>query len=156
MRYIFYYLYHYFISNSRHGTHSPFVYAMADQVIYNKKLETPKQIKIPHNLKVSKETLIKKILFFLELKGLSADIKEDQYAYWIGKNHNEDSETLLKAVENGKILIVDHPYNIKQQKLWKSLIKDDRVVVSINLFHFGIVLHRKGQYKQNFLLVFSS
>src|SRR5690606_3191570 len=35
MRYYFDYIYHFLVSNSRHGTHSPFVYALTEKVIYN-------------------------------------------------------------------------------------------------------------------------
>ena len=156
MRYALQNIYHFFVSNSRHGTHSPFVYALTDQVIYNSSYTPHRLIAFPAGFNPPYLNLLRKILSFWEIDSLSEDL-QDQHsqAFWLGLNSQVDLEQLLSMVSRGKILIVHAPYNKQQQRLWRSLIRDTRVVVSINLFHFGIVLHRDGQRKENFLLRYS-
>ncbi|MGO1519937.1 MAG: hypothetical protein ACTHZ1_01050 [Sphingobacterium sp.] len=156
MRYALQNIYHFLVSNSRHGTHSPFVYALTDQVIYNSSYKPRRFIAFPAGFNPPYLNLLRKILSFWEIDNLSEDL-QDQHsqAFWLGLNSQVDLEQLLSMVSRGKILIVHAPYNKQQQRLWRSLIRDTRVVVSINLFHFGIVLHRDGQRKENFLLRYS-
>lgn len=80
---------------------------------------------------------------------LSDDLQNpDAQSYLV--NGEEDSEVILPLIDAGKIIVFHEPY--KQKRQWKKLIADQRVTVSINLFHFGILLKRDGQRKQDFLL----
>lgn len=152
MRYLLSYIYHFFISNSRHGTHSPFVYSLAEKVIYNPVYKSRQHVDYPEGFSPKYWNLLNKILSYWEVPNLNTDLKDSiAKAYWIeGPEHNFPE--LLNLVEQGKILIVHQPYQKAQKRLWKNLIADERVIVSINLFHFGIVLKRDGQRKEDFLL----
>ncbi len=155
MRYFLYYIYHYFISNSRHGTHSPFVYALADQVVYNKQYQADASVSYPDRFQVPYQLLLHRILYYLEVSsigiGNSLDDKSVD-AFWFNRVQDEDIETILNLIAAGKIVVMDKPYSKYQFKAWKDLISDQRVTVSINLFHFGILLKRDAQHKEDFLL----
>jgi hypothetical protein len=152
MRYLISYLYHFIVSNSRHGTHSPFVYDLASKVIYNVAYKSSNHVDFPVGFNPKYLPLLKKILSYWKFEKLGDDINnKDVNAYWINQP-NIEVEELLKLVDEGKILIVDKPYSVKNKGLWNKLIDDRRVIVSINMFHFGIVLKREGQRKEDFLL----
>lgn len=153
MRYFLYYIYHYFISNSRHGTHSPFVYALADQVVYNKEYQADASVSYPDSFQVTYQQLLHRILSYLEVSSLSNSLgAESVDAFWVHRVQDEDIETILNLIAAGKIVVMDKPYSKYQFKAWKDLISDQRVTVSINLFHFGILLKRDAQHKEDFLL----
>lgn len=149
MRYYFDYIYHFLVSNSRHGTHSPFVYALTEKVIYNPSYKSPNFVEFTEGFNPNYFPLLKKILSFWEVNMLSDDLQNlDAQSYLV--NGEEDSEVILPLIDAGKIIVFHEPY--KQKRQWKKLIADQRVTVSINLFHFGILLKRDGQRKQDFLL----
>lgn len=149
MRYYFDYIYHFFVSNSRHGTHSPFVYALTEKVIYNPNYKGQNFVEFPEGFKPNYIPLLKKIWSFWEVNTLSKDLQDmGAQSYWI--DGKEDADVILSLIDAGKIIVFHEPY--QQKRLWKKLIADPRVTVSINLFHFGILLKREGQRKQDFLL----
>lgn len=149
MRYYFDYIYHFFVSNSRHGTHSPFVYALTEKVIYNPNYKGQNFVEFPEGFKPNYIPLLKKIWSFWEVNTLSKDLQDmGAQSYWI--DGKEDADVILSLIDAGKIIVFHEPY--QQKRLWKKLIADKRVTVSINLFHFGILLKREGQRKQDFLL----
>ena len=149
MRYYFDYIFHFLVSNSRHGTHSPFVYALTEKVIYNPSYKSPNFVKFPEDFNPDYFPLLKKILSFWEANELSMDLKNlEAQSYWI--DGKADSDLILPLIDAGKFIVFHEPYKHKEQ--WKKLITDQRVTVSINLFHFGILLKRDGQRKQDFLL----
>lgn len=149
MRYYFDYIYHFLVSNSRHGTHSPFVYALTEKVIYNPSYKGQNFVEFPEGFKPNYFPLLKKIWSFWEVNTLSKDLQDrGAQSYWI--DGKEDSDVILSLIDAGKIIVFHEPYQQKRQ--WEKLIADQRVTVSINLFHFGILLKREGQRKQDFLL----
>lgn len=153
MWYVLSYIHHFLASNSRHGTHSPFVYALADQVIYNRDNKKIGQVEFPAECNLKYKPLLNKILVYLSITKVSKDDHNTSAdAYWICSPEDMDVEKVLNAVKGGKLVILDEPYKRAHRKFWRTMIKDPRVIVSINLFHFGIVLHREGQYKEDFLL----
>jgi len=152
MRYLISYIYHFFVSNSRHGTHSPFVYSLAEQVIYNPEYKCLSIVDYPEGFNPKYKDLLNKILGFWKLSEISKDINNpDPTVYWVNSSV-KDINKLLELVDKGKVLIIHEPYKKNQAGLWKGLIEDERVTVSINLFHFGIVMKREGQRKEDFLL----
>ena len=152
MRYLLNYLYHFFVSNSRHGTHSPFVYALAEKALYNPSYESTYKVQFPAGFHPKYLNHLNKVLSFWQIPGLSERLEDvDAQAYWVC-NTNASREDLLEKISQGKIIVLDRPYQASQKKLWENLIADDRVIVSLNFFHYGILLNRKGQRKEDFLL----
>lgn len=152
MRFLLSYTYHFVVSNSRHGTHSPFVYALAEKVIYNPSFKSASYVDMPDGLTGKFTPLLRNILAFWKLDRLSADL-EDQTApaYWVDAPSISE-ESILQHLHRGKVVFLHKPYARKHRSLWQNLIADERVVVSINLFYFGILIHRSGQRKEDFLL----
>ena len=71
MQFYLKYLRHYLISHSRHGTHSPFVYKLVDEVLYRK--PTVEQLDaVPLFYKRAGKRAIKKYLFLERFLGAFA------------------------------------------------------------------------------------
>ncbi len=141
---------HFLKANSRHGTHSPFVYRLAEEVIYAKKPPVEPEVIFPSDFPWRYRSLLAALLSSIELKELQvfeADKQAD--VVWVDLNQ-VSSEMLLSLLEQGAVIIVHEPH--KAKRLWHNMIADRRVVVSIDLFHFGILMQREGQRKEDFVL----
>ncbi|MGN0002032.1 MAG: hypothetical protein ACI35V_01230 [Sphingobacterium composti] len=124
---------HYITANSRHGTHSPFVYALADELIYNK------------NIRRSK-SLIEDVVQYYVSRGISQD------KFIITDFNSQDIVDLAKLQEEYFMLFVKNIHHTDTEHKWEQMQKDERFVVLIDLFEFGIVCKRKEQPKEYFKL----
>ncbi|TDS15963.1 hypothetical protein B0I21_102280 [Sphingobacterium paludis] len=141
---------HFIIANSRHGTHSPFVYGLADQVIYKKANLGSVAVSFPSSFSWRYRKLLGAMLSHMGVNTLTTLYSEQPgAAIWIDPRH-DPMANLFDLLEAGKIIIVHEPYRSKQ--LWNQWNADPRVIVSIDLFHVGLLLQRDGQRKENFLL----
>lgn len=150
MRYYWELIRHFLTANSRHGTHSPFVYALAEKVVYAKAGTTTSPNVIPANLSFRYRCLLHDLLSALDVGQM--DIYPHSLhgqAVWVDLNM-VSREDLIPLLSKGTAVIVHEPYQSKSK--WQDLIADPAVVVSIDLFHFGILLHRTEQRKENFRL----
>ncbi|WP_353546504.1 hypothetical protein [Rhinopithecimicrobium faecis] len=154
LKYYFDYLHHFFSSHSRHGTHSPFVYRLAEEVIYTKKIQKlgrrePKE-----------SALLKEILCYYS--GYKITIYTDRLAYYTALQVTGVCIYPLSLAEGGvnhfqenELVLIDEPYyTVAHKRLWQHWQQDNRVVVSIDLFHFGLIFFRAGQRKEHFKLRF--
>ena len=67
---------------------------------------------------------------------------------------NYFEQCLEKAVE-GSVFIFDDIYWSDEMKVaWQEIKKNEKVTVTIDLFYFGIVLFRKKQVKEHFVIRF--
>lgn len=153
---MFYYwrmLRHFFISNSRHGTHSPFVYKLADEVIYRKEPAERSSVILPHPFSKSYRNLLQDILAHLGVCEMHKQPTQDKQAALFFGHAEVDEDRIKLALQRGQLVVVDEPHRNGQVKAqWNRLIQDPSVVVSIDLFHFGLLLHRVGQRKEHFRL----
>lgn len=70
-------------------------------------------------------------------------------------SHNELIVYLLSLVHKDSVIIIDGiRTNRKLQTLWKMLIQQQDVIVSLDLFHLGILFFDKKYYKRNYKLSF--
>lgn len=137
---------HFILSNSRHGTHSPFVYRLADEVIY-----TSAKQKVRGGSK--SDLLIKEIATYYGVA-----IKQDKSA-WSGALDVSIEKLQLEEVVDLQhhftfLFLRDIHKNASTKKMWNLLSKEDSITVTIDLFYFGIVCHREGQRKEHFKLRF--
>lgn len=175
MHYHLKYLRHYLVSHSRHGTHSPFVYQLVDQVLYRQ--PTADELNaIPLCYKRAGKTAIKKYLFLERLLRtfafdtfkISASVVQQDLLTLFKQNRSDDVVrfihyidtdddylSVLAHVNEHDILIIEKPHTSKKhEKHWELLKQSERVVVTIDLFHLGLIFFRKGQRKEDFIIRF--
>lgn len=137
---------HFILSNSRHGTHSPFVYRLADEVIY-----TATKQKARGGSK--SDLLIKEIAAYYGVA-----IKQDKSA-WSGALDVSIEELQLEEVVDLQhrftfLFLRDIHKSLSNTRRWNNLTEEDSITVTIDLFYFGIVCQREGQRKEHFKLRF--
>lgn len=125
---------HYLFANSRHGTHSPFVYALADELIYNKNI--PRGVSLMEDIQ---DYYIKKL----------NKQKTDFLVTTLKEKTLEDIAGLQDCYFMIFLQGIHHKDCIRQ---WKSMQDDKRFIVLIDLFEFGIVCKRTEQPKETFRL----
>jgi len=145
MGYYFDLVWHFLSSNSRHGTHSPFVYKLATDVIYHKG-EVSNQGR-------SEEVLKLEVALFL-ISEMST-IQTSNFAIKDLDISKFTVDEILHVINKDKVVILTGVYKDKQSKnKWSALKADQNVVVTVDLFHFAVLIVRKEQPKENFKLRF--
>jgi len=142
MRYYFDLICHYLTSNSRHGTHSPFVYKMADEVIYEK---SKGGLKTNASNKMAYKILIEEIIEYYTSASTIYLVNTEEYSL----------EDIIRLQREYDFIFFDAIYkNMQNKKKWSALVADPNIVVTIDLFYFGIIISRNEQLKENFKLRF--
>ncbi|WP_293904867.1 MULTISPECIES: hypothetical protein [unclassified Sphingobacterium] len=175
MNYTLKYWRHYFVSHSRHGTHSPFVYKLVDEVIYQKASkarvsELPQFIQNESKVEQKKYALIDRLLktFVYDDFSYWADRPLESYrsllqnqcgSYAYRHVYYIDLDDLdlnfLEHVGDRDLLIINEPHlSEKREAYWNKLKQHNRIVVTIDLYRIGLVYFRKEQRKENFLIRF--
>lgn len=153
MRYYWDLIRHFFVANSRHGTHSPFVYDLASRVIYPVSRVQPQMLDVPVDFNPKYRSLLLDMLTYMEIK---------KVAYFGSATHSDalfadlgetSVDEITEVVRLGKVIIVHEPFQSRETKrAWQKLVQSADITVSINLFHFGLLMQRKEQRKENFVL----
>ena len=150
LAYTFNYIWHRLRSNSRHGTHSPFVYRLVDEVVYNYHAEVPERVTGYRPQKVN--DLLNRLIH----NWLMDDTGDREYVL-IGP-HSDQAEVfehLLPNTHSGTLLIFQGIYQNKTNRAaWRIIAAHPEVRVSIDLFYIGLVFFREGQRKENFRIRF--
>ncbi|MDR2281726.1 MAG: hypothetical protein LBE37_00875 [Sphingobacterium sp.] len=147
MQYLWRLFFHFFSSNSRHGTHSPFVYSMADEVIYAKSQRT--------NVANKQQLLLSDIAAYFEVDYVSSPLEIGSDKALIIENGMEDVDQLAILQKQFRYLVISDIYKDNGRKLlWESIGRDSRFIVCIDLFYYGLVFYRKEQPKELFKLRF--
>ena len=133
MVYFFKKIAHFLTANSRHGTHSPFVYALADQLIYNKRIDRS-------------DSLITDIIRYYNDIGITDEL-------FLVTDFCEFSIDELSDLQGQYFMIfIKNIHAAGNLKKWNAMQSDERFIVLIDLFEFGIVCKRKEQPKETFKL----
>lgn len=152
----FYWLLHYSYSNTLHGTHSPFVYAFLEKVVYQQSAVYPKIIGLI--LRISK-FMPKGVMVFvyadesnakslaeLGIKAHPVQSAEELLALYHQHKEKQDAESAMVFT------------NLYQDKnslaAWKKICADARNNVSIDLFHTGVLFFDQKKPKEHFRIYY--
>ena len=153
MRYYWDMICHFLVSNSRHGTHSPFVYGLASRVIYHASRLHPQTMSAPSHFNPSYKNLLFAMLTYMQVEELDYLGQSVQAKALLADLQSHSVDEIIDAIRQGKVIVVHEPFRTRKTKqIWQTLIQSEDIVVSINLFHFGLLLHRTEQRKENFRL----
>ncbi len=121
-------------ANSRHGTHSPFVYTLADELIYNKNISR------------------------------SVSLIDDIQRYYMQQLHKQKQDFLVISLKDrsvDEIAVLQDDYFMiflqdvhrgETESRWTAMQTDPRFIVLIDLFEFGVLCKRTEQPKETFKL----
>jgi len=134
------YALHFLMSHSRHGTHSPFVYQLVDEVIYAPGKEGEPREKVQRLM-----------------SRLASRFKSD---FVVAGGDNVETITsqlgqTWSQLHAGSVLVLNDIYRSRRMKaLWRIVQERPDVTVTIDLFHLGLVFFHKGQAKEDFRIRF--
>ncbi len=159
IRYAFDFVTHWLSANTRHGTHSPFVYRLLDEVVYIDRIaEVPLPVSFS-SLKLNQvvqriiedhganQPMVYDLADPFEIKPAAAVIVQLS----VNVKPKQALERLLAASQPDTLLIIPGIYRNKWvKKVWDTVKAYPNVTVSIDFFHFGLLYFHKGQAKENF------
>lgn len=147
------YIWHFLSSHSRHGTHSPFVYDLADKAIYSANIA--QSINGEEKIGPSYKNTLLRILNHLGVRSI-ANLRDSGAVYaeaLILPAHAISQDKIEQYLHEGKLIVIEGIYRDKlSKKNWKAVTTLPVVTVAIDLLHFGLLIQREGQVKENFKL----
>lgn len=143
-------LWHYLSSNSRHGTHSPFVYKLADEVIYRPLVKGGGEYK-----QRPVACLMQEIAFYYSTTIVTSPGTEKDNTILLLDVREVEVDAITIFQKKHTMLFLKDIYKSKaSKKKWSALLADHRIIVTIDLFYFGIVIYRNEQPKAHYKLRF--
>ncbi len=146
------YLKHSLTANSRHGTHSPFVYRLVDEVVYRKRE--------PGEQGDKASRLIERLIKWFRPQQVvyigAAEVPDGPLDFIIVRRDdteriNDSLNQLWPQLHVDSVLVVEGIYrNAGLKRLWQSIQAKPRVTVTVDLFHVGLVFFHLGQAKEHF------
>ena len=191
-----------FVSKTKHGVHSPFVYDLVTNVINDKSHRqeyaktrnlnaskiNSKRLKLIYRIinRYKSENILeignsnhlnstflsniqlKTNVFFCNVKTNEiSEIKTQKniqsesfdFAFYdIKKNDSlklSDFMNHLKYFHNNSIVAINNIHQSKEmEEVWRKIITQKEVTISVDLFFIGLVFFRKEQVKENFIIRF--
>lgn len=155
--------FHHLTSKSRHGTHSPHVYALLDRWVYNKgKVIKELNWSIPENVISNKiKKVLLRILPYYNIQNvICLDTQNVEFDYTktaiiVARNVLKTNERffLENFVSKGGIIIWYEMYIDKRRKReWYDFVSRSCVTLSLDFFHFGFAYQRVEQHSERFRL----
>lgn len=169
-------------SKNEHGVHSPFVFLLLTQGLYNTKIKLPEAaLSTYKGVNSKKSRLLFKIVCYFSPKSIlivgdttsekevmelanpkaTIDIALDSAIYDCIYIHsqefqfitNERIEQMLNTTENDSFWILEDIHaNPATEALWQTLQQNPKVTVTIDTYHFGLVFFRREQAKEHFII----
>ena len=169
-------------SKNEHGVHSPFVFLLLTQGLYNKKIKLPvadlsackgvnsKKSRLlfkivryfsPKSILIVGDTTFEKEVMALANPKTTIDIALDSAIYDCIYIHSQEFqfitngriEQMLNTTENDSFWILEDIHaNAATEALWQTLQQNPKVTVTIDTYHFGLVFFRREQAKEHFII----
>lgn len=167
-------------SKNEHGVHSPFVFLLLTQGLYNKKIKLPvADLSTSKGVNSKKSRLLFKIVRYFSPKSIlivgDATFEKEVMALASPKSNididnaiynciyfrsirtnsisKETVEQLILTVENDSFWILEDIHaNAAAEALWQTLQQNPKVTVTIDTYHFGLVFFRREQVKEHFII----
>src|SRR5690606_15415280 len=126
--YVFYYFRHFLIAHSRHGTHSPFVYALAENVIYSSSEKR-------NGKNRNRDWLMSKIADYYGVVYTSSPQNAcDTKALYVQDVTISVTDIAALQKQFRYIVLADIYRNKSDRRRWRAICQDERFIVTINLF----------------------
>ena len=161
LRFIADYCKHYFSAHSRHGVHSPFVYRLVDEVIYNYRAQTISNLTLHSSEKVN--ALLNRLIDFFKPEKVAVisfaadleNLKDFSFVLIGGGDPLLVFEACLPKAHAQSLFVFQNIYSSEQHKrAWKTIQAEPKVSLTIDLFFIGLVFFRTGQAKEDFKIRF--
>ena len=158
------YIKHRLTAKSRHGTHSPFVYKLVDEVIYDfsakkvyEEIEKHRK-KLFNDGKAGLNLRLAKLIYRLA-NNHPALTPQFDFVYINSERTKEATlncfYTCLPKAHEGTLLVFTDIYQSKGMKeAWEEIKVHPQVTVTIDLFWIGLVYFKKDQVKEHFKIKF--
>jgi len=152
-RYWLDYLQHLLKANTRHGTHSPFVYRLLDEVVYPRRRAGEPRDKT--------ERLVSRLRNRFAPNRRAADLdgaqKQRDTDFIVLDNISHTTvdlqrlSSMLPQMHAGSVLVVLDIYRrAARKRLWQRIQTMPGVTITIDFFRVGLVFFHQGQAPQNF------
>lgn len=136
----------------RHGVHSPFVYRFIEEALRS---ELPVDVREAFRGKAKSEeqfgefaTLFRCAKFFSDESAV-----RDRYSLDFIKTESEVAKKMPLLAEGIALLVPEIHQSEQRRALWDRLCTDERANLSVDLWHFGLLLFRDAfKAKQHFVL----
>jgi len=145
-------LVHFFVAHSRHGTHSPFVYRLVDEVIYARRRPGESRNKVKRLVarlidRYQPGTVYTRESGTIPASSLDFVIVDGGALGTLGA----EVEAIWPLIHPGSVLVLLDCHRTPGAKaLWQSIKARPEVTITVDLFQVGLAFFRSGQAKENF------
>lgn len=145
------YVQHLLTANTRHGTHSPFVYRLVDEVIYARRQPEESRDRVVR--------LVARLVDHFRPRevyepGSGPAPEPLDFVLATGRDAGETADglrALWPKLHSGSVLLLTDSYrNAKAKLLWQSIKARPEVTVTVDLFRVQLVFFRSGQAREHF------